>query len=257
MSTCTNLTAYKGRGAVSIALRNTDGTLGQWFPVAESRRLEVTNTQDFEDQYSRCDRVGGNIIHALQQTDYEVAIDTYDFSPDSLARAYYGTVSTVAAGSAVNEALVFTAVGETMPLANPFGVTAISAESNTATALVEDVDYSVDLEHGTITLLDATNFTGSVPGQMDVDYSFIEYDKVESGLTGVKEYAVRFDGINVLDNMPYQVFMWRIAMNLSASLSLITEDTASLEMTGKLLADTTRPAGESQYWVAKIGKVAV
>lgn len=256
MSNCTALTSYKGRGAVSIALRNSDGTLGQWFPIAEARRLEIANSQEFEDIYSRCDRAGGQILHSLQQTDQDVSIETYDFSPESLARAYYGTHNTVAAGSVVNEGLVFNAINETMPLENPFGVSSVVVNL-ASTILVEGTDYSVDYEHGTITILVDPVDGVALPTTIDVDYSFIEYDKIEAGMTGVQEYAVRFDGINVNDNLPYQVYMWRVSMNLSASLSLITEETASLDMAGKLLVDNTRPTGESKYWVAKIGKVAV
>lgn len=256
MSKCTALTSYKGRGAVSIALRNPDGTLGQWFPIAEARLLEISNSQEFEDIYSRCDRAGGQILHSLQQTDQDVSIETYDFSPESLARAYYGTHATVAAGNVTNEGLIFKAKDETIPLNHPFGVTGVVVNL-ASTVLVEGTDYSVDYEHGTITVLVDPVDGVVLPVTLDVDYSYIEYDTIQAGMTGVQEYAVRFDGINVNDNLPYQVYLWRVSINLSASLSLITEETASLEMSGKLLVDNTRPIGESKYWVAKIGKVAV
>jgi hypothetical protein len=252
MSTCTQLTSFKGRGAVSIALRSNTGTLGQWFPVAQARLLEIENAQEFEDQYDRCDVGGGNIIHSLTQTDYNVALTTFDYSSESLARAFYGTSSAITGASVSNEAHTITALGETIPLVNPFGTTSVSVQTAGSTALVLDTDYTYDAVHGTLTAL-----TVLAVDDILVDYTFGDYVNMEAAVAGVKEYAVRFDGINVNDNIPRQVYLHRVVMNSSTMRSLITEETATLELSGKMLPDNTKGTGQSKYWVEKIGTVAV
>lgn len=244
MSTCKSLESFKGRGAVRMALRASDGTLSNWFKVAQARRLEITINQDFEDQYDRCGVASANIIHSLNQTDYEVAIETFDFSSEMLAKAFYGTNTDVAGTSITDENFGSVAIGDIISVEHPFSLTSVTVEDG-ATPLVLNTDYTLDADHGIITMLSSAT-------DLNVSYTYADYEKIEGALQSVREYAIAFDGYNINNaDKGVQVIMHRVALNSSTSLMLITEETFNLELTGKLLADATQGSGESQYFVIK------
>lgn len=245
MSTCVSLESYKGRGSLAMAERASDGTLGPWFNIAEARRLEFLIEQDFEDQYSRCDVNSGNIIHNINQSDYSVEIDAFDFSAGSLARAYYGASSTVSGTTVSAESKGVVSAGEQVVVDNPFNLTVVTVTDD-GTPKVLGTDYTFDADHGVFTAV--TNFTTD----MQISYTFATYEEIQGVISGLKEYAFRFDGYNINNsNKPLQVYIWRVALNASSILSLISEETNVLTLSGKALADGTKGAGESKYFVVK------
>lgn len=251
---CTSAELYEGRGQVYLAVRAANGTLGAWEPIAEARSLEIAITQDFEDVYSRCDPNSGQIAHILRQTDYEVTLDTLDMSVDTIAKAVYGAVSSVATGSVTNEAHTFTGVGDSVSLAHPFKTTSVVVKQGATT--VDPSDYAFDAQ-GNVQLLDVSALTGPAPYNLTISYTHGIYEKVEAAVNGLTNYALRFDGISIVDNRPVQVVMHNIALNMSSALSFISEDVGSLTLTGKLLADRTKGLGKSQYFTVAKGKDSI
>lgn len=254
MSTCFNAELYEGRGQVYLAVRNTNGSIGPWEPIAEARSLEIAITQDFEDVYSRCDPNSGQIAHILRQTDYEVTLDTLDMSIDTIAKAVYGAITSVASASVTNEPHTFTGAGDSITLAHPFNTTAVVVKQGATT--VDPSDYAFDAQ-GNVQLLDVSALTGPAPYALTISYTHGIYEKVEAAVNGITNYALRFDGISVTDNRPVQVIMHNIALNMSSALGFITEEVGSLTLTGKLLADRTKGLGKSQYFTVAKGKDSV
>lgn len=255
MAFCAAPEMYKGRGQVWLAVRNANGTLGEWEPIAEARSLEIATTQEFESVYSRCDRNSGLIGELLNQTDYEITIETIDMSLATIAKAVYGAFSSVISASVVDEPAVFAGVGATISVAHPFGLSAVSVKQGATT--VDPTDYQVDLETGAIRLIDASGLTGPAPYNLTVSYTHGAYEKVEAAITGVTNYALRFDGVGVFDNRPVQVYMHNIAMRMSSTLGFITDEVGTLTLTGKLLADSTKGVGKSAYFTVAKGAAAV
>lgn len=251
---CTSAELYEGRGQVYLAVRAANGTLGAWTPIAEARSLEIAITQDFEDVYSRCDPNSGQIAHILRQTDYEVTLDTLDMSAETIATAVYGAVSSVASASITNEAHTFTGVGDSVSLAHPFNTTAVVVKQGATT--VDPSDYDFDAQ-GNVVLTDVSALTGPAPYNLTISYSHGVYERVEAAVNGITNYALRFDGVSVVDQRPVQVVMHNIAMNMSSALGFITEEVGSLTLTGKLLADRTKGLGKSQYFTVAKGKDSI
>jgi len=243
MSTCKSLESFKGRGAVRMALRAADGTLSNHFRIAEARRLEITTNQDFEDQYSRCEVTSGNIIHSLNQTDYEMALETFDFSSDMLALAYYGSNTSVAGTTVSAESHGAVSAGDIVQVTHPISLTSVTVtDGGGSPALVEDTDYTLDADHGTVTMLTSAT-------DLQVSYTYADYDKIEGALQSVREYAIWFEGYNINNSdEPVTIELHRVAVNQSTSLMAITEETFNLELTGKLLADSTKGTGQSKYF---------
>lgn len=250
MSTCYTADLYNGRGQVYLAVRNADGSQGPWEPVAEARSLEIGQTQEWEEIYSRCDRNGAQIARVLRQTDFEVTLETYDMSAASLAKAVYGAHAAVISASVTGEAHEFEAVGSSISLAHPFGVTAVTVSKN-GTPL-DASDYEVDADHGVITAL-----TADAVGDVTVSYTHGDYEKIEAAVNGVTNYAIRFDGVSLTNSMPIQVTLHNVALSMSSSIGFLTEDTATLTLSGKLLADRSKPAGKSQYFTISKGVEAI
>lgn len=251
---CTSAELYEGRGQVYLAVRAANATLGAWEPIGEARALEIAITQDFEDVYSRCDPNSGQIAHILRQTDYEVTLDTLDMSIDTIAKAVYGAVASVATASVVAEAHSFKGAGDSISLVHPFNTTAVVVKQGATT--VDPSDYDFDGQ-GNVVLTDVSALTGPAPYAVTIDYTHGDYDKVEAAVNGITNYSLRFDGISIVDQRPVQVVMHNIAMNMSSALGFITEDVGSLTLTGKLLADRTKGLGKSQYFTVAKGKDSV
>lgn len=255
MSFCTPPEMYKGRGQVWLAVRNANGTLGEWEPIAEAQSLEIAISQEFESVYSRCDRNSGLIGELLSQTDYEVTIETLDMSIATIAKAVYGAFSSVITATVAAEPHTFAGVGATVSLDHPFKVSAVVVKQGATT--VDASDYEVDLESGAIRLLDVSALTGPAPYAVTVGYTHGAYEKVEAAISGVTNYALRFDGIGIFDNRPVQVYLHNMAMRMSNTLGFITDDVGTLTITGKLLSDSTKGAGKSAYFTVAKGKDAV
>lgn len=255
MTSCVQAELYEGRGQVYLAVRSADGSLGAWEPIAEARTLEITQTQDWEDVYSRCDRNSGQIARLLRQTDYEVSLDTLDMSLATIAKGVYGAIASVTSASVVGEAHAFEAVGASIALVHPFKTSAVVVKQGSE--VVDADNYVVDADHGVITLVGATGLTGPAPYAVTVDYSHGDYEKVEAAVNGITNYALRFDGISIADNRPVQVTMHNMAMSMSATLGFITDEVGSLTLSGKLLADFTKGAGKSAFYTIAKGKSVV
>ncbi len=72
--------------------------------------------------------------------------------------------------------------------------------------------------------------------------------------TSGKEYELYFEGLNeARSGKPVTVQAYRVKLGAAQALSLIGEDYAALEMTGKLLKDTSKSGvGVSQYFRVEI-----
>lgn len=87
-----------------------------------------------------------------------------------------------------------------------------------------------------------------------IDYTKAATDVVEALVTSGKEYELVFDGLNeARSSKRVRVTAHRVKIGALQNLSLIGEDYAAAEATGKLLKDTTKNGTTiSQYFVAVI-----
>lgn len=66
-----------------------------------------------------------------------------------------------------------------------------------------------------------------------------------------KEFGLRFDGLNEAQSGASVVItIYRLKVSPADSLDLISDDFATLKVKGAILADSTKPAGKSQYFKA-------
>lgn len=116
-------------------------------------------------------------------------------------------------------------------------------------ALVAATDY--ELRSSGILLLAAARYTDGEA--LEADYTTAAHDLVQALTGSGKEYELFFDGLNeARSGKRVTVRAFRVRVGALADLPLIGEEYAAAEVTGKLLADTSRTVGLSQYFEADI-----
>lgn len=113
-------------------------------------------------------------------------------------------------------------------------------------------DYT--LVTGGITLKTGAVFTAGEA--VESDYTRIGSDVVQALTNSGKEYEIVFIGLNeARSGKQTTVSAYRVKLGAAQSLALIGDDYAALEMTGKLLKDTTKTGtGVSQYFKVEVVK---
>lgn len=118
--------------------------------------------------------------------------------------------------------------------------------------LVAGTDYTV--AGNGVTIADAAEYTAGEP--LEADFTRQASDVVQALVNSPKEYRLYFDGLNeARSGKPSVVEAFRVKLGAARNISLIGDDYASLELTGKLLVDTSKSGvGVSQYFTAKVAR---
>lgn len=116
-------------------------------------------------------------------------------------------------------------------------------------APVADTDY--EIRPGGIFVYEGATIAGEV---WEADYTAVDADVVQALVNSGKEYRIIFDGLNeARSGKRTRVEAYRVKIGAAQQIGLISEEYAVLEVTGKLLKDTTKVgAGVSQYFKADI-----
>jgi hypothetical protein len=195
-----------GRGKVSFA---------QYKPGTQSPRGEryLGNTPDLGfsakqtnlDHYSSEEGVKTKDESVLLQVDYAGTLSTDNVSYENLAAFFLGSSATVtvASSTVTGEAITGVDKGASYQLGtsavNPAGVRLVSAvivkPTPTGTAFVVDVDYTVDLTMGRITILEGGAITANANIAVDYTVTAQTYNQSISQSTTI-EGALRFIAAN-------------------------------------------------------------
>lgn len=152
--------------------------------------------------------------------------------------------TTVPSGSVTNESLgLGMAAGSIRLLANQF-VSAVTVVDSTPTTpkTLPTGQYKVHPQQGAVELLDGT--TGG-PYVQPYKASYTHGAAVRSGMFKAAQtaYWLRFDGIDTADgNKRVIIDLYKISVNPTKELGMITEDLGQLPFTAAVLADTSKDA---------------
>lgn len=104
-----------------------------------------------------------------------------------------------------------------------------------------------------IRILSTAQATNGQP--LSINYTSAALDVVEALTATAKEYEVIFEGLNeARSGKAVTVRVYRSKLGAAQNIGLIGEDFGALEVTGKLLKDTSKTGGVSQYF--KVSMVA-
>jgi len=246
MATTTKYCAVP-QGKVYIAARDAAGKTSGYVWLGDTDGFTINTSQQYLDWYESFSGQRSLVGHLPTQSDYTAEVSILNIDGENLARAFYGTSTTVASASVVGEAI--TAYnGQMSPLKYP-GVSSVVVKKG-ATTLVAGTDYTVDAENGTITILAGSTQVAVGAGvPLTVDYSHAGVaSRMKLMTQGVKDYSLRFEGKSKFDDLVQIAEIHRINLDMAATLQLIGTGVNKLVVKGKLLPAAEQPVGESQYF---------
>lgn len=239
--------SYIGKGVVYIKNRASGGfrflanceSLTQAFETEE--KSIPNNTAAGGGEWDSLTRVTGATASAAM----------FDFSPENLALATNGSVTAITATPIVAEAVTATALGEIVPTLKMINTSVAPVVKNVggATTYTVNTDYTVSAAGITPvvggTMVAATGFT--------VGYTPVAGSAVEMLMAAAGEYTLMVDGLNEADSgKPVRITLHRAKPAATSGLEYIGDDFGTLPIDFKLLPDTTKATGKSQYAVIEM-----
>ncbi|MBK1709803.1 hypothetical protein [Marichromatium gracile] len=228
-------------GQVYLRLAGSDAPLKA---IGNVSALDLEISEDEKTLTDYTQPGGGQWASVSRITGINAKMTLHDLDPDNLARAVYGTTNAVTGASVTGEA--HTAhPGGLIRLAHP-GPAEVTVTSDPAgTTYVAGADYEVRPEG--ILILDGAIADGTA---ILVDYTHAGYNAIEALAGGSAVYELSFGGLNEANsNSPVVLDIFRLKIGAATNLSMLGDDFAALEVTGKVLLDPTKTgAGVSKYF---------
>lgn len=241
--------SYLGSGKIYAKVY---GAASAYIEMGNCSALSLAITEDVKELRDFTTTGGGTYTETRRIQAVEVSITAHDLDAENLKKALFGDSTTTAAGLVTDEAIVGYK-GGFIPLARPVnktGTPTITSTGASPTTFSAGTDY--ELRDGGIYI--PTTSTISNGQNLLVDYTALGFDAVQAITQSAKDYAMFFEGLNeARSGKPTTVELFKVKIGAAQNLSLIGEDFAALEMTGKVLQDTTKTgSGISKYAVFKV-----
>lgn len=240
---------YSYIGSGKVYLREIGGSAGL-LEVGNCSALSFAITEETKELKDFTQPGGGTYNEVKRVSAVESSMTMHDLSAANLARALYGSTSAVVSATVTDEAHNDIIMGAFIPTASlPSAITTVKRG---ATTLTENSDYEVR-PGGIMPLAGGAN-TVVAGDDLLITYTKAAADVVQALTSSGKEYEMIFDGLNeARSGKRTRVSAYRVKIGAAQNIGLIGEDFAALEVTGKLLKDTTKTgAGISQYFKVEI-----
>ena len=245
----TDTTYYPYLGSGKLYAR-VQGASAGLIDMGNASKLELTvkdkkvNLQDFSKPG------GGNYASVSRIESVTLNVTLNDLNKANVSRAIFGTGSTVASGTATDEA-VTGYKGAIVTLAHPSAASVVVKDSATGlVTYVANTDYEV--RAGGIYIIDAGAITNAQA--LKASYTYAGYDKVEAMTTSSLILEMHFEGLNEANSgKPVIVDIYRAQLSPAKALSLLGDKFADLQIDAEALADTSKVGvGISQYFRVKL-----
>ena len=184
-----------------------------------------------------------NEVRRIESVDLQMTMS--DLSPENLARAVFGTTTAAAAGTGVAETA--TAYADSfVPLQYP-PTNVTSVTDGGPTTYTEGTDYEV--RPGGLYILPGTTIPDG--SSITVTYDHAAVDVVQALVDSAKQWEIVFAGLNeARSGKEVVVTIHKATLGAAQQIPLVGEEYATVQVAGKLLADTSKGAGLSQYFKA-------
>lgn len=211
------------------------GNVPDFKPAFENSKLE------HKESYS-----GQRLLDKTITTEIKAKVSATleDWSAENLALAVRATSAAVAAGSNVGEILPLGLVANDIVALKKQKISAVVVKDSTGVplTLVVGTDYRVlDADFGTLEIIDPTGFVQP----FTVDYANALTNSQAFFSAGASEIALRFEGVNTADNNKKVLAeVYRVALDPTKELGLITDDLGQFVLEGNALVDSTKLAND-------------
>lgn len=233
---------FVGSGIVRMALFQSTKPL---LRIGTCSALSITVNEQ-ELSLPNYESPGGGKAASLRRVEsVQASMTLHDFRAENIARATRGKVIDADQGSISNEP--HTAyIGGLIRLDRIDPSTVVVTNDGGTVTYTAGEDYRVTAA-GVEIMEDGAVADGST---VKISYAHTAQRIIEAITDPALEYYLTLEGQNEAQgNRPYVIDLWRFQPGFARNLDAIkTDDFAGMEITGELLADTTRPAGQSQFF---------
>lgn len=190
---------------------------------------------------------GGNLATQDNLDGVTLDVQMQEWEPENLAMVLQGLIVDLPPETVTGEAILLQPGSLTMTeFPGPKSITLTKTSDSTPIALsavnVSAAGLSVPKDSAIIT----------APTPATIAYTSTQSTRIEPLVEAGAEYKLVFDGLNEAENgRPVIVEVWRWKAPPAEELALIDgENPGKLLSKGEVLADPTRPVGESPFWRA-------
>lgn len=238
-------------GVGKVYLREAGAAAGL-VEVGNCSALAFNVNEDVRELKDYTQAGGGTYSEVRRIESVEATMTLHDLNASNLARALFGSTSAFTATPVVDEVLIGYP-GAFTPTAKPIdtSVAPVLTNSGATQTYVLGTDYTVTPSGIEIPATGSAITTGQ---SLRLDYTPKAGNAVEALTNSAKEYELFFAGLNeARSGKTVNVNAYRLKLGAAQNLALIGDDYAALELTGKVLKDTTKTGvGVSQYFKAQI-----
>jgi hypothetical protein len=237
-------TDYSYLGSGKVYLEEVGGSAGL-LEVGNCSALNFVVNEETKELRDYTQPGGGTYNEVRRISSVEMQLTAHDLSPSNLARVLYGSTNALSVTAVTNEAAsVLTGKGHFIATAKPsIAITAVTSTGG-GTTYTAGTDYEV--RPGGIFI----PTTSTIPvGAIEIDYTPFAGSMVEAIVNSGKEYRMLFGGLNEARSGKATIIeVYRGRIGAARNLSFIGDEYAALEVTGKVLKDTSKVGGISQYF---------
>jgi hypothetical protein len=235
---------YIGQGIVLIAEVDTNGNPLGFEDFGDVP--ELTTSLDVSYLEVPESRSGQRLLVLRTETEKKstFSFTAHNLNSANLAKALRAQLSDIAAGNVPAES-VTARLGKIVPLENikVSSVVVKGTGTNSAITYVAGENYTVNLDSGSLYFMTAAEQTAADADNsiadaavLAVDYSRAAQTKLEAFAVAEREFALRFEGLNIArSNDPVILTIPRIRLSPAKTLSLINKEQATLALEGAAL----------------------
>jgi hypothetical protein len=194
---------------------------------------------------------GGNRNTVDRVTGVNMSYTFHDYAPSNFARSLRGTTAAVAAGTVTDEELVAYKGGFT-PFAKIASALTTVEPAGGGTAYVAGTDYV--FQDGGIYIPPTSSIPDPVAGAENIQVTYTNpAQKVTQALVNpAKQYEALFVGLKEAQSgKAVRIRAHKVSGGVLQEMGLISENYGAGTVDGALLADTTKGAGLSKYFIVE------
>lgn len=235
---------FLGAGDLYIA-KFVNGVLGEFKGPYECKKFEIKPNVDQKEMTSKGRTTYGQVIESVTiPKPAELKVELPEVNKESLAIALLGTSAGVSqtAGSLTDEVVTVAALDTWYPLSKGY-FSVITAKNASNVALVEGVDFILDLQQGWIkVLVESTKVTAGQTIKVSGTYRSASGYEIKTMTEPQLRCRFKLVGKNFVDNLPYVVTVHEAVIAADSAFDFLQDDFAAISLPGRMKT----PAGYSE-----------
>lgn len=235
---------FSGQGSIYLAKRDSAGKPLGARPVGDATLTIALATEvDEHTEKQSGQRLVNHRLGKKKTATTTIVADEWDM--ENLALVLYGEIIRETGGTVTAESLPTVEVGLKYLFQHTNVSSVVITDSTPVTAkTLASSQYSVHGPGGSIVVNDKTT-GGAYVEPFKAAYTYGAADKVGMFTQPVPEVWLRFEGVNTADNnKPVIVDLFKVQLDPTRQLDLITDSYGTFELVGNALLDSERPADD-------------